>query len=219
MEGNNVTVASNIKYITGISQYVVDLSDDILMVDTTATPVLIILPNILNAGLMFNPKTFFVNDFKNNAKNNNITISAVNNTVNAGTTVVLSVNGVAAECLINGQTEWLINGGGSAAPGSTFTAQSGYSAYNPGGQANATLLTATSNRIDTASVNAASVKLQPLKNGDLPVKIVNNTAVDINIFPAVGELFLNQAINTPFLLASGNEVEFTCYNNGVGTIT
>ncbi len=54
------------------------------------------------------------------AGTNNITIYGVNNTINGGSTQILDVNGSSAQCVINGQTEWLINksydsGGSNAA--------------------------------------------------------------------------------------------------------
>ena len=53
-------VTGNLKYITGVSQYVVDGNDGILNVDTSVNSVTIILPNIVNSGFANTTKGFII---------------------------------------------------------------------------------------------------------------------------------------------------------------
>ena len=99
----------NIVFVSGVTQYNVQVSDDIINVDTSINSVTIILPNIQDAGLQLTPKKFYINDYSGNADVNNITIVAINNIVNSGTSKVLNSVGVSAECLIVGQNEYLVN--------------------------------------------------------------------------------------------------------------
>ena len=73
---SNNSTPKNIKFITGLTVYNVSPSDDIINIDTTLSPVLIVLPNIQNAQLNLYRKNFYVNDITNSAFTNNITIIA-----------------------------------------------------------------------------------------------------------------------------------------------
>ena len=86
----------NIVFVSGVTQYNVQVSDDIINVDTSINSVTIILPNIQDAGLQLTPKKFYINDYSGNADVNNITIVAINNIVNSGTSKVLNSVGVSA---------------------------------------------------------------------------------------------------------------------------
>lgn len=102
-------VTGNVKYIpAGTIQYVVDGNDGEINVDTSVSPVTIILPNILNSGYANTDKGFVINDFSGNAATNNITIVASNNTVNSQNSLAISVNGGTAKCSIAGMNEWFI---------------------------------------------------------------------------------------------------------------
>lgn len=108
----------NTKYLSGVSSYVISSADDFILVDTSAGPVALYLPNIVGSGLTFKTKKFYIGDNTGNAATNNITIyPSGNNQVNSGVSVVLNTNGATCECVISSQTEYLINkdSAGSAA--------------------------------------------------------------------------------------------------------
>ena len=100
-------VTGNVKYITGVTQYVVDGNDGEINVDTSVYAVTIILPNIVNSGYENTEKGFVINDM-GNAGTNNITIVAAGNTVNSSSSVVISVNSGTAKCSIANKTEWFV---------------------------------------------------------------------------------------------------------------
>lgn len=101
-------VTGNLKYISGVSQYVVDGNDGILNVDTSVYSVTIILPNILNSGYANTNKGFIINDISDNAGTNNIYIVANGNTVNSTSQVIINVNGGSAKCTPANNTEWFV---------------------------------------------------------------------------------------------------------------
>ncbi len=101
-------VTGNIKYITGVSQYVVGGNDGILNVDTSVNSVTLILPNIINSGFANTTKGFIINDISNNASVNNIYIVATDNTVNSASQVTIAVNGGSAKCTPANLNEWFV---------------------------------------------------------------------------------------------------------------
>jgi hypothetical protein len=101
-------ILSNIKYISNVSQYVIDGNDGIINVDTSVNPVLIVLPNINNSGYANTNKGFIINDISNNAATNNITIVATNNSVNSTSSVVVSNDGGTAKCSVANLNEWFV---------------------------------------------------------------------------------------------------------------
>ena len=101
-------VTGNLKYITGVSQYVVDGNDGILNVDTSVNSVTIILPNIVNSGFANTTKGFIINDISNNASVNNIYIVAIGDTVNSASQVTIAVNGGSAKCTPANRNEWFV---------------------------------------------------------------------------------------------------------------
>ena len=100
---------SNVKYISGVDVYNISCDDDIIYVDTSLSPVTIVLPNIQNSGqLSFVNKIFTISDCSNNASTNNITILAAGNTVNSGQdTAILSNNGSAFATIV-GLNSWQV---------------------------------------------------------------------------------------------------------------
>lgn len=109
----------NLKYISGVTEYVVDGNDGVLNVDTSSNPVLIILPNILGSGYGNTKKGFIINDVSGNASVNNITLIASNNSINSGLSVVINVDGGTAKVSVANNDEWFAvtepqnSGGGS----------------------------------------------------------------------------------------------------------
>lgn len=101
-------VIGNIKYVTGVTQYVVNNDDGTINVDASVNAITIILPNILNSGYYGTAKGFIINDISNNASVNNITIVAANNSVNSASSVIINQNGGTAKCSIANQNEWFI---------------------------------------------------------------------------------------------------------------
>jgi hypothetical protein len=89
---SNNSTPKNIKYVVGQAVYNVSPTDDIVNIDTSVTPVLVVLPNIGNAGLMLFRKQFFINDATGNALVNNITIIAAGGIVNSGQLTVININ-------------------------------------------------------------------------------------------------------------------------------
>ena len=100
-------VTGNVKYIpAGTTQYIVDGSDGEINVDTSLSAITIILPNIINSGYTNSDKGFIINDISGNAATNNITITAINNTVNSQSSILISSNGGTAKCSIASMNEW-----------------------------------------------------------------------------------------------------------------
>jgi hypothetical protein len=101
-----VEYTGNLKYITGVTEYVVDGNDGVLNVDTSVNAVLIILPNILGSGYGNTKKGFIINDVSGNASVNNITIIATNNSINSSSSVKISVDGGTAKVSVANNDEW-----------------------------------------------------------------------------------------------------------------
>jgi len=100
---------ANSKYVTGVTYYAVQGSDNILSIDTSVNPVTVYLPNILQSGLDLFPKTITILDASDNAGTNNITILGINgDEVNGGLPTVISVNGAGAKCSILGKNGWIV---------------------------------------------------------------------------------------------------------------
>lgn len=100
---------SNTKYVTGVTVYNINCDDDIIYVDTSASPVSIVLPNIQNSGItLLTNKTFTINDYTNNASVNNIAIVASGNSVNSGQTTAINSNNGTAFATIVGVNSWQV---------------------------------------------------------------------------------------------------------------
>ncbi len=99
--------SSNIKYVSGVTSYVINWADDVINVNTLSNPVTIYLPSIRNGGTT---KRFYINDYNSNATTNNITIQAASDEqINASSTYVINNSGTNAEILITSSSDWLIN--------------------------------------------------------------------------------------------------------------
>lgn len=118
---DGVSTTKNTKWITGVSSYIVSGDDDVLNVDTSSNAVLIILPNIKNAGLDLFPKKIFINDASNNAATNNITIASVGCNVNGAASTTIDTNNGTAECETSGSADWLINKSTDGSGGASLT--------------------------------------------------------------------------------------------------
>jgi hypothetical protein len=100
---------SNTKYISGVTVYNINCDDDIIYVDTSASAVSIVLPNIQNSGItLLTNKTFTINDYTNNASVNNISIVASGNTVNSGQATAINSNNGSAFATIVGVNSWQV---------------------------------------------------------------------------------------------------------------
>jgi hypothetical protein len=109
----------NIRYVSGVSVYAVNTSDDIINVDTSLSGVTIVLPNIPDSGLILFPKVFYINDCSGNANNNNIGIIAAGSVVNSGLPVAITIANGSAQAYIADINEYNVAvdsiGGGASA--------------------------------------------------------------------------------------------------------
>lgn len=90
-------------------------------------------------------------------------------------------------------------------------------AHVGGGQANAYQLTKDKSRIDTNATNGNSVKMMAAIAGSSPKSVLNNTAKDVDVFPALGENFLGVAANTAITIIPGEQLNLFSYETGVWT--
>ena len=126
---NLVSSPKNVVYVNGGQTYNVSAADDVINVNSNLGATEIVLPNIVNQGLDFYPKKFTVNDSGGVAGTNPITISAVGNIVNSGTSFILNRNNVSSEIVIVSKTEYLVNtdnGGSTGVFGSGVAGQLAY---------------------------------------------------------------------------------------------
>ncbi len=98
-------------------------------------------------------------------------------------------------------------------PAETDRAASGITAYAGGGQANAPLLIAQYNRVETVATIADSVKLPPATVG-LKVVVINNAANSTNVFPSSGDIINALAADTALACAGGKATTFYCCKAG-----
>jgi hypothetical protein len=101
-------ITGNLRYVAGVTEYVVDGNDGTINVDTSVNSVTIILPNINNSGFANTSKGFIINDISSNASVNNIIITANRNSVNSASSVVISNNGGSAKCSVANINEWFV---------------------------------------------------------------------------------------------------------------
>jgi hypothetical protein len=100
---------TNTKYVTGVTIYNVSCDDDIIYVDSSVSPVNIVLPNIQNSGVLsFVNKTFTISDCSNNAAINNISVTALGNTVNSNQTTAINFNNGSAFATLVGNSSWQV---------------------------------------------------------------------------------------------------------------
>ena len=86
-------------------------------------------------------------------------------------------------------------------------------AFAGGGQASATALTATHNRITTVATAADSVKLPAAIAGSF-VTVFNKGANSANVFPATGDAINALSANAAYALAATKGALFVCMVNG-----
>lgn len=108
-----------------------------------------------------------------------------------------------------------------------FSAQ-GIIAYPGGGQTNATQLTTVEgahfrHKIDTVAAAGDSVKPDAAAVKDMEITIINRGANTMNVYPFLGDRFLDvdgnlMAINEPFPLAEGNALHWYCFEAAIMTI-
>lgn len=96
----------------------------------------------------------------------------------------------------------------------TTSEVNGLTAHAGGGQVGATPLPLYANFISVAATTGDSVILNPASVGAL-YAVFNNGANSINIYPAIGEQIGTQAINTPYVLASGSSIQFSEASLGI----
>ena len=86
-------------------------------------------------------------------------------------------------------------------------------AFATGGQANATVLSATYNRVTTVATAADSVKLPAAVAGSRVV-VFNKGASSLNVFPATGGIINALSANAAYALAATKSAEFVCMVDG-----
>ena len=99
----------------------------------------------------------------------------------------------------------------------THSQKDGISAFVGGGQADATVIDHTFNIVDTCSNVNDSCKLDTATVGKIR-EVVNNGLEDLEIFPAVGEEFIEGTtglgVNVSIIIAAGNGQKFRCFSVG-----
>ena len=94
-----------------------------------------------------------------------------------------------------------------------ISARSGITAFAGGGQASATAIANSFNRITVCATLADSVKL-PLARPGAQVLIANRGVASCNVFPQTGEAINALANNTALALAAGVIGLYTCALSG-----
>lgn len=89
----------------------------------------------------------------------------------------------------------------------------GITAKAGGGQADATALTATYNRVTTVATAADSVKLPSAVAGSRVV-VFNKAASSLNVFPSSGDAINALSADAAYALAATKGAEFICMVNG-----
>jgi hypothetical protein len=89
------------------------------------------------------------------------------------------------------------------------SATNAITAFATGGQASATALTTTINRITTCATLHDSVKLPTSAAGRM-IKVINDGATGVDVYPATGDLITGLAANLPVTIPAGRESIFDC---------
>jgi hypothetical protein len=173
----------NTKYISGVSQYVINCDDDFVLINTTQ-PVALYLPNIQGSGLLFKPKRFYIVDNTGNAAANNITIYPSGaNQINGESSYVMSTNFENVEVMISSQTEYLIlsdtstNGGGGTVTEYTEVLTAGNNTIDLSGRTGELIINLTSGSstpiiVDfTNYTNVTKITLRPANTAGLVVTV------------------------------------------------
>lgn len=88
---------------------------------------------------------------------------------------------------------------------------SGITAFAGGGQVSATLVNARINEVSTVASPGDSVKL-PSASPDIEIKIINDGANSLDIFPNIGN-DLGAGINVAISLESGSNIIYVSYDS------
>lgn len=89
------------------------------------------------------------------------------------------------------------------------TATNGITAFATGGQANATLLVSTLNRITVCATGGDSIKL-PVSAPGLQLSVINDGVASCNVFGQTGDTINGLAANAAFAVPAGATVVFNC---------
>lgn len=202
----------NIKYISNVSAYVVDASDDIINVDTSLSEVTVILPNIPNSGLILFPKVFYINDATQNASVNNIIIIGANTTVNSGQDTRIFIDGGSAQAYIANINEYNVAVDGASGGGTVTGADNGLSLNVNTIELGGTLITPTNiatdstNRLDiTDSFGYAFSTRDANGNWGLATNSTNTGSQYVNDYISGNNSYNNSLIVVNF----GSEKTFT----------
>lgn len=132
--------SNNVKYLAGGATYAVSPVDDIINCDTTLGVIILYLPHIQDSY----PKRYYINDTGGQAGTNNIIVFGSNNTINGGLSFLFDTDFMSGECVVTGQTEWLINSdrpemGTGTVTSFSFTNGSGFTGIVTNGSTTPTL--------------------------------------------------------------------------------
>lgn len=94
-----------------------------------------------------------------------------------------------------------------------YSAASGIVAHAGGGQADATVLAASFNRVATVATAADSVKLPAALPG-MSLVVANRGANSMNVFPATGGTINALSANAAFAMAANATALFVCAQAG-----
>ena len=95
-----------------------------------------------------------------------------------------------------------------------YTATNGITAFDGGGQADATPLTSAFNRVTVVATADDSVRLPPAVVG-ASVYVKNAGAESLDVFPSAGQAINALAADAAFAVASGASARFVCVAPGV----
>jgi hypothetical protein len=95
-----------------------------------------------------------------------------------------------------------------------MSAETGIAARAGGGQANATALTRTCNRVTTVATAGDSVRLPTARPGAV-LMVKNSTATSCNVFPATGDAINALGANNAFALGATTGRMFFCAAAGI----
>lgn len=198
-------ITGNLRYVAGVTEYVVDGNDGTINVDTSVNSVTIILPNINNSGFANTSKGFIINDISSNASVNNITITANGNSVNSASSVVISNNGGSAKCSVANINEWFVITEPQAGGGTVTNADNGLSlnvnTIELGGTLiqPTTIATDSTNRLDiTDSFGNAFSTRDADGNWGLATSSTNTGSQYVNDYVSAGNIYDSSLIIVNF---------------------
>lgn len=112
--------SKNIRYVqAGVSN--ITLEDDVINCDSSQGVITLLLPNINGSGILYNTKTFSINDFSGTAATNNIEVVGIGgNKINDASVLTISTNGESGKIFVLSQNDYLYEGNSSGGGGSTI---------------------------------------------------------------------------------------------------